>query len=55
MLTSKKIFETDDEELMKCIPCHGKDEETFFNTLFGILENQTGKVADMIWLKMPTI
>lgn len=47
-LTSEKIFEADDEELMQCIPCHGRDEEIFFNTLFGILENQTGKIADII-------
>ena len=47
-LTSEKIFEADDEELMQCIPCHGRDEETFFNVLFRILENQTGKIADII-------
>lgn len=47
-LTSEKIFETDDEELMQCIPCHGKDEETFFNTLFGILEKQAGKITEII-------
>ena len=47
-LISEKTFEVDDEELMQCIPCHGKDEDTFFNALFGILENQTGKTADII-------
>lgn len=47
-LTSEKIFEADDAELMQCVPCHGKDEETFFNALFGILENQTGKIADIM-------
>ena len=47
-LTSEKIFEADDEELMQCIPCHGRDEEAFFNALFGILKNQTGKIADII-------
>lgn len=47
-LTSEKIFEANGEELMQCIPCHGRDEETFFNALFGILENQTGKIADII-------
>lgn len=47
-LISEKIFEAADEELMQCIPCHGRDEETFFNALFGILENQIGKIADII-------
>ncbi|KAI4449520.1 RecBCD enzyme subunit RecB [Eubacterium plexicaudatum ASF492] len=47
-LTSEKIFEADDAELMQCVPCHGKDEETFFHALFGILENQTGKIADIM-------
>ena len=47
-LTSEKIFEADKAELMECIPCHGKDEETFFNALFGILENQTGKIAGIM-------
>lgn len=47
-LTSEKIFETDDMELIQCIPCHGRDEEAFFDTLFGILENQAGKLADII-------
>lgn len=47
-LTSEKIFEADEAELMECIPCHGKDEETFFNALFGILENQTSKIADIM-------
>ena len=47
-LVSEKTFEAADEELMQCVPCHGRDEETFFNALFGILENQTGKIADII-------
>ena len=47
-LISEKIFEANDKELMQCIPCHGRDEKTFFNALFGILENQTGKIADII-------
>ena len=36
---------------MQCIPCHGKDEETFFNALFGILDDQTGKVSDIVTQK----
>ena len=47
-LISEKIYEAKDDELMQCIPCHGKDEEKFFNALFGILENQTEKVMDII-------
>lgn len=47
-LTSEKMFEADGQELLQCISCHGKDEEKFFNTLFKILENQTGKIADII-------
>lgn len=47
-LISEKIFQADDAELMQCIPCHGKDEEAFFNTLFDILENQASKLTDII-------
>lgn len=47
-LTSEKIFQTDDNELMQCIPCHGKDEEAFYNTLFGILEIQRDKTERII-------
>ena len=47
-LISEKIFEANEDELMQCIPCHGKDEETFFNALFGILKDQTEKVLDII-------
>lgn len=47
-LTSEKIYEVDEAELMQCVPCHGRDEETFFNTLFGILENQTSRIADIM-------
>lgn len=47
-LIGKKIFETNDEELMQCILCHGKDEETFFNILFDSLKNQAGKIADIM-------
>ncbi len=47
-LVSEKIFEANEDELMQCVPCHGKDEETFFNALFDILEDQTKKVVDII-------
>jgi len=47
-LTSEKIFQTDNTELMQCIPCHGKDEETFYNTLFGSLEIQKAKIEKII-------
>lgn len=47
-LTSEKIFEANESELMQCIPCHGKDEEVFFNALFGILDSQKGKIAEII-------
>ena len=47
-LTSEKIFEIDDAELMQCIPCHGKDEKAFFDALFGALQAQNNKLATLI-------
>lgn len=47
-LISEKIFDADEAELMQCIPCHGKDEKMFLDALFGILEDQTGKIATII-------
>lgn len=50
-LIGEKKFESNEAELMQCIPCHGKDEETFLNVLFGILEDQAGKVSDLVTQK----
>lgn len=47
-LTSEKIFEVDNTELMQCISCYGKDEETFYNTLFDSLEAQTFNIEKII-------
>lgn len=47
-LTSEKIFEVEETDLIQCIPCHGKDEEAFFNALFGILENQTSRITKIM-------
>lgn len=47
-LTSEKIFQTDDAEFMSSIPCHGKDEEAFYNALFGCLEIQKAKIEKFI-------
>ncbi len=47
-LTSEKIFEVDDAELMQCILCHGKDEATFYNTLFDSLETQESNIEKII-------
>ena len=47
-LISERIFEIDDAELMQCIPCHGKDEKAFFDALFGILQNQSNRLATLI-------
>ena len=47
-LISEKIFETADKELMQCIPCHGKDEDAFFDSLFSVLEKQTKRLAEII-------
>lgn len=47
-LTSEKIFEVDDSALMQCIPCHGKDEEIFYNSLFDSLEIQKAKIKKII-------
>lgn len=47
-LTSEKIFEVDNAELMRYISCHGKDDETFYNTLFDSLEAQTFNLEKII-------
>lgn len=53
-LTSGKIFPIEDVELMQCIPCHGKDEEAFYNALFGSLEIQKVKTEKLIEKKKAT-
>lgn len=47
-LTSEKIFDVDESGLMQCIPCHGKDEDVFYDTLFGSLEIQKAKIEKLI-------
>ena len=47
-ISGDRLFETNEEELMQCVPCHGKNEEVFFDALFNILETQTGKVVELI-------
>lgn len=47
-LTGEKVFDTEESELMQCIPCHGKDEDVFFDTLFGCIEAQKQKTEQLI-------
>lgn len=47
-LVGEKIFQTDESELMQCIPCHGKDEKAFYDVLFGCLEDQKSKLEGYI-------
>lgn len=47
-VTSEKIFDMDDAELMQCIRCHGKDEETFYNVLFDSLETQAVNIEKIV-------
>lgn len=47
-LSSGKIFESDDNELLQCVPCHGKDQDVFFDCLFDILDIQTRKLSEII-------
>ena len=53
-LISGKIFPIEDVELMQCIPCHGKDEEAFYNALFESLEIQKVKTEKLIEKKKVT-
>mgnify|MGYP002747072763 CR=1 FL=1 len=47
-LSSEKIFESDDNELLQCVPCHGKDQDVFFDCLFDILDIQTRELSEII-------
>ncbi len=47
-LSSRVIFNTDDTEVLQCIPCHGKDEKAFFEALFNCLEVQFRKTLALI-------
>lgn len=47
-LTGIKIFKTDEKNLMECIPCHGKNEENFYNTLFSCLEVQISNISQIL-------
>lgn len=47
-LTSNLLFDTDETELMQCIPCHAKDEDLFFDTLFSCVNSQKKKIEDLI-------
>ncbi len=47
-LTGIKIFKTDEKNLMECIPCHGKNEDNFYNTLFSCLEVQISNISQIL-------
>ncbi len=47
-LSGEKLFKIEDNELLQCVPCHGKNQDMFFNSLFGILDHQSRKLAEMI-------
>jgi len=47
-LTSKLIINPDENNLLKCVPCHGKDEEVFFDTLFKLIEDQRTTVINLM-------
>ena len=47
-LIGDKEFTTKESELLQCIPCHGKDEEKFFDALFDAINTQIGKIDQML-------
>ena len=50
-LVSEKLFEAEENELLTVIPCHGKDEDDFYDKLFGCIKSQAEKIEHLISIK----
>lgn len=50
-LTSNRYFDTDEEELLQCIPCHAKDESVLYSSLFDSVIKQKDTIKKMILAK----
>ncbi len=47
-LIGEMLFETEESDLMQCVPCHGKDEKVFYDILFDCIKNQQKKIERLI-------
>ena len=46
-LIGDKLFQTNESNLLQCIPCHAKDEQAFYDALFGCINSQKNQIEQL--------